>query len=182
MPIEIIKVVPLERNYTQVPNALINSALHNNTFRAVVWLMSLQAGSTSARQIASAANVAYNGRPHRAIMRDLRSLNILTSRKLVDNGKVIGEFLEIDLNVKLEIPVRSKRPTRSAKRPNSQCVSSYLLKTKLAGAATPTKRLVAAPACIVDDAEQRHDAKKGEIAASLGLTNFSKSEIDDTEF
>lgn len=154
---DMIEIIPLQNDYTQTPNALINSDVGNNTFRAIVWLLSLRGGTVSSRQISDGARVVYNGRPHRAIMAELRALGLLTSQKAFgNNGKIIGEYLTIDLTKTPKSPVRAKRPnrenqietpekpgsakrpTRSAKRPTSQCETTLHLKTNCAETAPAT--------------------------------------------
>jgi hypothetical protein len=208
MTIELIKIIPLERNYTQIPNELIrNPNISNDTFRALAWLMSLRGGAISARQIAKAANAVHDGRPHRRIMRDLRTLGILKSRRLYQNGKVAGEFLEIDLNATEETtgrskqptqqktvekpdsekqttqqsPGRSKRPTGRAKRPTGLFKTTEPLKTKSAGTLCPQKA-ESAPARKLDASDQAEKAKRGAIAASFGLRDHSKDEADEISF
>lgn len=86
----------LYSKFTMIPNAV--RALHSCPMvrDAIVFLHSLPPSETDvrSRQIADNAGVAYDGRPHRRIMKALRTLGILTSEYLRDAaGRIIAETL-----------------------------------------------------------------------------------------
>jgi len=116
MSIEVIEIVPLTANYTQIPNQLINAEIGNDLFRGLCWLLSLKGGSISSRQIAKGAQVGYNGRSHRRIMRELRELKVMTSYFAKRENGLPVELLQIHLDQVLTVPARvngSKSPNRS---------------------------------------------------------------------
>ena len=142
MSYDLIEVIPLTNDYTQIPNALISADIDNNLFRALCWLLSLRGGSVSSRQIAQGAKLGYDGKPHRRVMREMRSRGIMTSVR-VNDERGFGEFLRIDLNNLLsgtarKKSVRAKRPNVRAKRPNVAAKTSEPLKTNSDGARRPS--------------------------------------------
>jgi len=169
MSYDLIEVIPLTNDYTQIPNALISADIDNNLFRALCWLLSLRGGSVSSRQIAQGARLGYDGKPHRRVMRELRERGIMTSVR-VNDERGFGEFLRIDLNNGLSgtaprvLSVRAKRPNVRAKRPNLSAKSSEPLKTNCDGA-RPLPKSEARPVAETTSDKQR-------VARSLGLPVF----------
>jgi len=170
MSYDLIEIVPLTNDYTQIPNALINADIENNVFRALCWLLSLRGGTVSSRQIARATNLGYDGRPHRQVMRQLRELGILSS-VTIKTETSFGEFLKLDLNKVLSVPpsrTRSKTNVRTictnvrAKRPNVSCETSDVLKIDCDGA-RPLPNSEARPI-----AETTKKTRK-QVAQELGL-------------
>jgi len=170
MSYDLIEIVPLTNDYTQIPNALINADIENNVFRALCWLLSLRGGTVSSRQIAMAANLGYDGRPHRQVMRQLRELGILSS-VTIKTETAFGEFLKLDLNKVLSVPasravtksnVRTKCTNVRAKRPNLSCETSEPLKTNSDGA-RPLPNSEARPIA------QTTKKTKQQVAQELGL-------------
>ena len=107
MTIELIEIVPLKNDFTQIPNSLINSDIENQVFRCLCWLLSKRGGSISSRQLSQAARVGYDGQPHRRLMKELRALGVLTSVVIYENN-MRRELLRIDLNKVLTVTSRSK--------------------------------------------------------------------------
>jgi len=176
MSYDLIEIVPLTNDYTQIPNALINADIENNVFRALCWLLSLRGGTVSSRQIARAANLGYDGRPHRQVMRQLRELGILSS-VTIKTDTAFGEFLKLDLNKVLSVPptrggtntnVRTKRTNVRAKRPNLSCKTSEPLKTNCTGA-RPLPQSEARPSAETTKTRQQ-------VAQELGLPVYSFNE------
>ncbi len=85
--------------YKAFHEALTNDeTIGNATYRAVFWLLGKKGGFIVAPEIAAGAQVAYNGTPHRRIMKDLRKLGLMTSQYCFnDQGQVDGEVLVIDM-------------------------------------------------------------------------------------
>jgi len=171
MTIELIEIVPLTNNYTQIPNDLINADISNDLFRVCAWLLSLRGGSISSRQIAKAGKLGYNGKPHRRVMAELREFGVITVRPAYAGKGVHGKLLQINLSDILSVAKRAKetkslistkRTNRSAKRTKGGCVSYQSLKTKGTGACAPQDS--AKRPCAANKGKTRSD-----VASEMGL-------------